>query len=164
MPRIAPDPRALPPNRPPDEATQVLGVPPVPPDDRPSGPPQARSRPWGRMIGATVVVFLLGLAVVTGLEWIKGSTLTAGQSGTSVGRVLAPQPADETSTTTEPTSAPESTSKTESVTSSATSSATSGTSKTKAPGDAETRATSSRAPSTPTPTPAVPLPVPTANG
>lgn len=43
--------------------------------------------------GATVLVFVLGLLVVTGLEWAKGSTLTTGQSGTSVGRVIAPPPA-----------------------------------------------------------------------
>jgi hypothetical protein len=37
---------------------------------------------------ATVLVFLLGLLAVTGVEWAKGSTLTSGQSGTSVGRVI----------------------------------------------------------------------------
>lgn len=40
--------------------------------------------------GATVLVFVIGLLVVTGLEWAKGSSLTTGQPGTSVGRVLAP--------------------------------------------------------------------------
>jgi hypothetical protein len=43
--------------------------------------------------GATVLVFVLGLLVVTGLEWANGSSLTTGQQGTSVGRVLAPAPA-----------------------------------------------------------------------
>src|SRR4051794_6115339 len=34
--------------------------------------------------GATVLVFVIGLLVVTGLEWAKGSSLTTGQPGTSV--------------------------------------------------------------------------------
>jgi hypothetical protein len=71
-------------------------------------------RPWGRWIGATVVVFVLGLLVVTGVELLKGSTLTRGQEGTSVGRVLERAPAEDTATpteeptaTTEPTPAEE---------------------------------------------------------
>jgi hypothetical protein len=40
--------------------------------------------------GATVLVFVIGLLVVTGLEWAKGASLTTGQPGTSVGRVLTP--------------------------------------------------------------------------
>jgi len=40
--------------------------------------------------GATVLVFVVGLLVVTGLEWAKGSSLTTGTPGTSVGRVLTP--------------------------------------------------------------------------
>ena len=38
---------------------------------------------------------MLALLVVTGLELVKGSTLTRGQEGTSVGRVLERAPADE---------------------------------------------------------------------
>jgi hypothetical protein len=41
-------------------------------------------------VGATVLVFAIGLLAVTGLEWAKGSSLTTGQPGTSVGRVLTP--------------------------------------------------------------------------
>jgi hypothetical protein len=37
---------------------------------------------------ATALVFALGLLAVTGVEWAKGSSITTGQSGTSVGRVL----------------------------------------------------------------------------
>lgn len=47
-------------------------------------------RPWRRALVAAVVVFVLGLAAVTGLEWVKGSTLTTNETGTSVGRVVAP--------------------------------------------------------------------------
>ncbi len=46
-------------------------------------------RAW-MWLGVTVLVFLIGLLAVTGIEWAKGSTLTTGQAGTSVGRVLAP--------------------------------------------------------------------------
>jgi hypothetical protein len=52
-------------------------------------------RPWGRWIGATAIVFVLGLMVVTGLELLKGSTLIKGETGTSVGRVLERAPAEE---------------------------------------------------------------------
>jgi hypothetical protein len=48
-------------------------------------------RAW-MWLGVTVLVFLIALLAVTGIEWAKGSTLTTGQAGTSVGRVLAPAP------------------------------------------------------------------------
>jgi hypothetical protein len=54
--------------------------------------PRRRLRPrqlW-LLAGVTVLVFVLGLLAVTGVEWAKGSTLTTGRPGTSVGRVLAP--------------------------------------------------------------------------
>lgn len=66
--------------------------------------------------GATVLVFVLGLLVVTGLEWAKGSALTTGQPGTSVGRVLTPadhddrtEPTSEATPSAEPTAEPEAT-------------------------------------------------------
>ncbi|MFB9742944.1 hypothetical protein ACFFOU_17680 [Pseudonocardia sulfidoxydans] len=43
-----------------------------------------------------VVAFFIGLFVVTGIEWVKGSPISGGESGTSVGRVLRPAPADPT--------------------------------------------------------------------
>lgn len=55
-------------------------------------PPPTR-RPWlRRSIAGALLVFVLGLSVVTGLEWAKGSTLVQGESGTSVGRVVGPAP------------------------------------------------------------------------
>lgn len=42
------------------------------------------------MAALALAVFGLGLFVVTGIEWIKGSPLSGGTSGTSVGRVLQP--------------------------------------------------------------------------
>jgi hypothetical protein len=44
------------------------------------------------LLGGTVLIFAVGLAVVTAVEWVKGSPLSGGDSGTSVGRVIAPQP------------------------------------------------------------------------
>jgi hypothetical protein len=53
-------------------------------------PALRRPRRVWMWLGVTVLVFLIGLLAVTGIEWAKGSTLTTGQAGTSVGRVLAP--------------------------------------------------------------------------
>lgn len=78
----------------------------------PPHPTGGRRGRFALAAGATLVVFILGMLAVTGVEWIKGSTLTAGQSGTSVGRVLdGGSPAsemapDQTSETTEPTEDP----------------------------------------------------------
>ena len=73
QPRVSPD--SL------DEATTQLRVEPA------LRMPRRRIWLW---VGATVLVFAIGLLVVTGLEWAKGSSLTTGQPGTSVGRVLTP--------------------------------------------------------------------------
>ena len=63
--------------------------------------PARPRRRWAALTAITAGVFLIGLLAVTGVELLKGSTLTRGDSGTSVGRVVdpAPAPAD----TTEPT-------------------------------------------------------------
>lgn len=75
--------------------------------DRPPPPPPRRR--WWPWVAVTVLVFAIGLGTVTALELVKGSSLTTGQSGTSVGRVLEPSsggsasddaPSDEETTTT----------------------------------------------------------------
>lgn len=81
---------------------------PPPADDRvvlrpPAGPAPRRNR-WGVWLGVTALVFVIGLLAVTGIEWVKGSTLSTGQPGTSVGRILEPSIGSDT--TTEPTSDP----------------------------------------------------------
>jgi hypothetical protein len=73
----------------PDAATTQLRVEPV----------LRRPRKLWLWAGATVLVFVIALLVVTGLEWAKGSSLTTGQPGTSVGRVLTPGDRDDRSDT-----------------------------------------------------------------
>jgi hypothetical protein len=71
---------------------------------RPRPPSAAPARPrrrWFALTAITVGVFLVGLLGVTGVELLKGSTLTRGETGTSVGRVVDPPPAARR--TTEPT-------------------------------------------------------------
>jgi hypothetical protein len=68
------------PRQPVEPETTVLHVEPI----------LRRPRRMWLWVGATVLVFVIGLLVVTGLEWAKGSSLTTGQPGTSVGRVLTP--------------------------------------------------------------------------
>jgi hypothetical protein len=90
QPRVSPDSS--------DQATTVLRVEPTSPDSSDQATTQLRVEPALRMprrriwllVGGTVLVFAIGLLVVTGLEWAKGSSLTTGQPGTSVGRVLTP--------------------------------------------------------------------------
>ena len=47
--------------------------------------------PTRLLAGVAAVVFVLGLLLVTGFEWVKGSPLSGGQGGTSIGRVLGQQ-------------------------------------------------------------------------
>jgi hypothetical protein len=75
--------------------------------------PPGRRRAW-LWLGATVLVFSIGLLAVTGIEWAKGSSITTGETGTSVGRVIDGN--RDTATPTEepqPTSTPEPTQSTE---------------------------------------------------
>lgn len=58
-----------------------------------TGSPRRRPlRRWAPVVAAAVLAFVLAMLAVTGAEWLKGSTLTSGQPGTSVGRVLDPGP------------------------------------------------------------------------
>jgi hypothetical protein len=72
----------------------------------PSVSPASPARPLRRWVALTALafgVFLLGLLAVTGVELLKGSTLTRGETGTSVGRVVDPRPVS--AEPTEPTEA-----------------------------------------------------------
>lgn len=59
----------------------------------PVRPTRTGARRWRRGAVSAVVAFVLGLFLVTGFEWAIGSTITGGEPGTSVGRVVAPPPA-----------------------------------------------------------------------
>jgi hypothetical protein len=62
-------------------------------------PPARRTR-LPLLIGATALIFLVGLLAVTGVELLAGGPVLSSQQGTSVGRVLgySPPSADPTST------------------------------------------------------------------
>ncbi len=70
--------------RPSPEETTVLA---------PAPPPRRRRR---RVVAVVlgVLAFALALLAVTGVELVRGSTIGSGESGTSVGRVVAPPPAE----------------------------------------------------------------------
>jgi hypothetical protein len=51
-----------------------------------------RAQLKGSLLWATVMVFLLGLSVVTGLEMVKGSSVLGNHQGTSVERLFGPAP------------------------------------------------------------------------
>jgi len=55
-----------------------------------AAPAEARTsrRPVRMLVAGTFLIFLVSLALVTGIEWAKGSPLSGGTGGTSVGRVL----------------------------------------------------------------------------
>jgi hypothetical protein len=64
------------------------GAPPARVYTAPVAPPPVNRR---RVLLATAVAalaFVLGLLTITGIEFVKGSTLATGQEGTSVGRVI----------------------------------------------------------------------------
>ncbi|NMI01935.1 hypothetical protein, partial [Pseudonocardia acidicola] len=92
-----------------DPATVRMPAPRISPEGRPTGVPprpgvgvparqvspaldsgrKLRPRQIAVMSGVTVLIFALGLLVVTGVEWAKGSPLSGGDSGTSVSRVFS---------------------------------------------------------------------------
>jgi hypothetical protein len=83
-------------------------------EERPEPP-----RPWARWAGVSALVFLVGMLVVTGVEFVKGSSI-AGTPGTSVSGVLQPSSAGGETTTSAPTTTSKPHSTKESTTRSAT--------------------------------------------
>ncbi|GAA4810910.1 hypothetical protein GCM10023200_55910 [Actinomycetospora chlora] len=74
-----------------DEATALHGAPgdPDDPDDPADGEP--RPTPWRRygVLAATaLLIFLVAMLAITGIERVKGSPLSGGETGTSVGAVF----------------------------------------------------------------------------
>jgi hypothetical protein len=88
----------------PDKSAPVAGAKPVPTDSRSmddvatvrmSSQREAEAKSRGRrsarmLLLGTLMIFLLALALVTGIEWAKGSPLSGGGNGTSIERVLQP--------------------------------------------------------------------------
>jgi len=60
--------------------------------------PAEQTRPWytrkSLLLAAasTVAAFVVGMVVITGVEWVKGSPISGGTSGTSVSRVVSGGP------------------------------------------------------------------------
>lgn len=61
---------------------------PLPAAAAPAVAPRRSAGRWVMAGAAVALAFLIGMLTVTGIEWLKGSTLTSGESGTSVGRVI----------------------------------------------------------------------------
>ncbi|HEX6357986.1 hypothetical protein [Actinophytocola sp.] len=91
------------------------------PEEPADRPPTATRRRWAVLAASTLAAFALGMVVVTGVEWLRGESLS-GSEGTTFSSIVAPQntgdrdenPSDHptTSTTTPTTTTPEPTSTT----------------------------------------------------
>jgi hypothetical protein len=57
-------------------------------EDRP--PARKRRSPWPVLVATTVAAFALGMLAVTGVEWLRGESLSGG-SGTTFGSIVAPR-------------------------------------------------------------------------
>lgn len=58
-------------------------------EDRPK--PARRVPGWPVLVTGGVLAFLLGMLVITGVEWVRGAPLSGGQ-GTTIGAIVAPRP------------------------------------------------------------------------
>jgi hypothetical protein len=121
-PSAGPGTRVLSGDDPDDRPTARHGAPGDPDDPDDGDPGGRRPTPWRRyaLLGATaLLIFLIAMLAITGIERVKGSPLSGGEEGTSVGSVLgtaaprtstsAPEttesePADGTTTSDAPTS------------------------------------------------------------
>ncbi|OLF08627.1 hypothetical protein [Actinophytocola xanthii] len=92
--------------------TTVVTVREEPPDDEPAGGGEEPERstdpvaeqashvrrrtPWPALVAGGVLAFLVGMVMVTGLEWVRGEPLSGGQ-GTTLSQIVrnAPAPADD---------------------------------------------------------------------
>jgi hypothetical protein len=68
----------------------------------PAVPPRPRRTRWPVLAGATVLIFAVGMLLVTGIEFFTGGpVLSSNQSGTSVGTLLKEGPGAQSAPTTE---------------------------------------------------------------
>lgn len=81
-----------------------------PADQLPDGPPAGARRRWPVLVASTLAAFALGMLVVTGVEWLRGESLS-GEQGTTFSGIVSPKdaggadPAEPTTSTTTPTPA-----------------------------------------------------------
>lgn len=57
--------------------------------ERSDQPPPGRRRRWPTLVVTTVAAFALGMLAITGVEWLRGESLSGG-SGTTFGSIVAP--------------------------------------------------------------------------
>ncbi|MGH3759147.1 hypothetical protein [Actinophytocola sp.] len=60
-------------------------------EDESDQPPARRRLRWPALIAASVLAFVVGMLVVTGVEWVRGEPLSGG-NGTTVGGIVRQQP------------------------------------------------------------------------
>ncbi|MPZ84971.1 MAG: hypothetical protein GEV28_33130 [Actinophytocola sp.] len=61
------------------------------PEPEEERPPSSRRIGWPAMIVGSVLAFVLGMTVITGIEWIRGEPLSGGE-GTTVGDIVRTHP------------------------------------------------------------------------
>jgi len=65
---------------------------PAPADDKTDDrPPPARKVRWPALVAGSVLAFVLGMVVITGVEWLRGEPLSGGE-GTTVGDIVRTHP------------------------------------------------------------------------
>jgi hypothetical protein len=74
------------PAKPEDSAESADG-----PEEGEKQPPPARRIGWRAVVVGSVLAFVLGMAVITGVEWLRGEPLSGGE-GTTIGEVVRTQP------------------------------------------------------------------------
>jgi hypothetical protein len=100
------DPEEKPSEGPAEPGEEVEAEPVTSTDDRP--PAEKRRRRWAVVAVTTLAAFALGMLAVTGVEWLRGESLS-GDGATTFGSIVAPHdsgstgdPADPTTSTTTP--------------------------------------------------------------
>lgn len=138
------------PEAPAEPGDEVEAEPVASTDDRP--PAEKRRRRWAVLAVTTLAAFALGMLAVTGVEWLRGESLS-GDGATTFGSIVAPHhdsgstgdPADSTTSTTTPS--PTTSTSTDPTTSTAPT-----TTSTTPPSDSSTTTTTTSPPATTTTT------------
>lgn len=73
------------------KVTLTDGEPKPAPDPEEEQPPSSRRIGWPAVIAGSVLAFVLGMMVVTGIEWVRGEPLSGGE-GTTVGDIVRTHP------------------------------------------------------------------------